>query len=117
MKAEELRIGNLFIEKYTQQLINVEELKKDKIVFSGKFLNEWQAEPIPLTSEWLLKFGFRQAGNTTIFKEIGSIEIGKIGKRFYLQIRCENITLNIKYVHQLQNLYFALTGRQLLTIK
>lgn len=71
-------------------------------------------DSIPLTEEWLLKFGFKKIEGTLYFN-IGSIEIGTTayGKRFYIQIGSENVTLNIKYVHQLQNLYFCLTGAEL----
>lgn len=71
-------------------------------------------EPIPLTETWLLEFGFKTQG----------IRISK--DWFYLWYDDKKIVfalaeiqeetgayLVMKYVHQLQNLYFALTGEEL----
>lgn len=119
LQAHELRIGNLFQEQNTKEVIMVTELSQFKIGFSGSFKGEWQAKPIPLTEEWLLKFGFNKEGNT-IYKELNGFEFGTINTnrskpRFYLQTQgsTSNITLPIKFIHQLQNLYFALTGEEL----
>lgn len=68
-----------------------------------------------------MKFRFNKEGNT-IYKELNGFEFGTINTnrskpRFYLQTQgsTSNITLPIKFVHQLQNLYFALTGEELET--
>ena len=71
-------------------------------------------EPIPLTEDWLLKMGFKIQGR-------------RISKDwFYLWYDDEKIIfalaemqeetgayLIINYIHQLQNLYFSLTGKEL----
>jgi len=64
-------------------------------------------EPIPLNEEWLLKFGFSgwDKGNYTMILSNGN----------FMEFEYV-IAKNIKYVHQLQNLYFALTNEEL-TIK
>ena len=63
-------------------------------------------EPIPLTLEWLLKFGFNgtDIDNYTIVLSNGN---------FFILDCPVPIATNIYYVHELQNLYFALTGKQL----
>ena len=105
MKANELRIGNWFIEYEEPQQ------------FDGDFYHLSDIKPIPLTREWLLKFGFTQINNRFTLENF----------RFHIEkpcnyhgfLFCENhivITDKIKHVHQLQNLYFALTGEEL-TIK
>ena len=53
IKANELRIGNLFIEENSNKIIEVIGLDKKTVEFSGKFLYQCQAKPIPLTEEWL----------------------------------------------------------------
>ena len=74
--------------------------------------------PIPLTEEWLLKFGFKL--DMEIFNwnaTIGENEIGdfKLALRYserigwFFQSKCTVL----KYVHQLQNLYFAICGEEL----
>lgn len=118
LKANELRIGNL-IEinaPITNKIIvvdvyHISELKKNKDFF----------KPIPLTEEWLFKFGFEKRKERDNFYYFG---FGKnpITKDWILCLKYfkdENIFffMNgfhiIKYVHQLQNLYFALTNKEL----
>jgi hypothetical protein len=75
-------------------------------------------EPIPLTEEWLVKFGFNFSGynneDKALYKIDDEVWIVKniVTKQFYLN----EYQLEIKHVHQLQNLYFALTNEEL-TIK
>jgi len=110
MKANELRIGNLFVDKKTKTIINIIGLTEQYITFSGHFKNDWQAKPIPLTEEWLLKFGFKNL-SIGLFELIHNNVIG-----YRLSIEGQYGYEEIKYIHQLQNLYFALTGEEL-TIK
>jgi len=66
-------------------------------------------EPIPLTEEWLLKFGFEKSGDYFINNVIHL--------NFKTRTTLEpDMFLDLEHVHQLQNLYFALTGEEL-TIK
>ena len=70
--------------------------------------------PIPLTEGWLLKFG---AYNSLYMRylDFGYFDIYKLNEVWYVEK--EGVTLcELKYVHQFQNLYFALTGEEL-TIK
>jgi hypothetical protein len=80
------------------------------------------ADPIPLSEEWLVKFGFKKTVEVT----------WSFGyEKEYNVYRKEDLTYNgiqaawwyngllknqPEFVHQLQNLYFALTGSEL-TIK
>lgn len=106
MKATELRIGNLFIEKYSGQIIKVIGLNEKTITFEGKFKNEWQAEPIPLTEEWFYNFGFIIFNSSN---EKGLIVVNKLVNPLKYSI----FGREIKYVHELQNWYFLLTGEEL----
>ena len=71
---------------------------------------------IPLTEEWLLKFGFVQY--LLIWRYKGFTIASSLNNGYGLTGYCiENIfPINCLYVHQLQNLYFALTNEEL-TIK
>ena len=81
-----------------------------------------QCKPIPLTKEWLLRFGFKQ--NAIGFwwrkhpnpKSKDNWDGWYLNKDGELSISLGPIFIRIQYVHQLQNLYFALTGEEL-TIK
>jgi hypothetical protein len=128
MKAEQLRIGNIiqdfagnFFEFKLQDFCNIENFKID--------VDEY-CKPIIITEEILLNFGFEECkdyyfcGKSMFFYDINkSLE----NSEFYICFNENNKiclssmenddtvskSLNIKYVHQLQNLYFALTGQEL----
>ena len=68
-------------------------------------------KPIPLTEEWLLKFGFDSMFSGAGYHKNG-VEIGNNHNGFYILAT----SYQIEFIHQLQNLYFALTGEEL-TIK
>lgn len=78
------------------------------------------AKPIPLTEEWLTRFGFeyRKCGmdvNHGPFCHYDYWVLGKFfirgnGTRFGYE---SDIAVKLEYVHQLQNLYHALTGEEL----
>jgi hypothetical protein len=117
MKASELRIGNYFYDT----LGKVNRIDLEAITYIVKEPHN-QVKPIPLTEEWLLKFGFskRDVLSSVLydmknprFSIYLNPPIDKSNKWNILGIE-KNI--NIQYVHQLQNLYFALTGEEL-TIK
>jgi hypothetical protein len=113
MKSTELRIGNLVYD--TKGYVNTIDLEAITYIFKES-LN--QVKPIPLTEEWLLKFGFKNRpdgicdhwhlGINPITHD-WMIELKNLGAGFFYI----NGYFNIKYVHQLQNLYFALTGEEL----
>ena len=121
MKATELRIGNLFIEEISREVIKVIEISKSKITFTGEFTGKWQAKSIPLTEEWLLKFGFikvEHIDGCSLSKD--GVNIGLLGLNntefcFNAHVS-DGSAVFIKHVHQLQNLFFSLTGEEL-TIK
>lgn len=105
MEATELRIGNLVYPdmSYPEPIT----------VCSKDFEDTTHLEPIPLTEERLLEFGFDNLGAYGWGIGIFHIRFREIHK-FYFTI--ENRIIRIKHVHQLQNLYFALTNEEL-TIK
>lgn len=67
---------------------------------------------IPLTEEWMVRFGFKKDGfyNSAERWICRYILLFKGNGHFIL---CDYPLTTIKYVHQLQNLYFALTGSEL----
>lgn len=82
-------------------------------------------ERIPLTEEWLVKFGFVENKDNLYGKNWLSPTYGYgkkirilpcVNKINYLWQYSDYNSITIKYVHQLQNLYFELTGEEL-TIK
>lgn len=67
--------------------------------------------PIPLTGELLINFGFQKDRNG-YFLGILSFSITSQNE-FMICINDRPIQIICKYVHQLQNLYFSLTGSEL----
>jgi hypothetical protein len=72
-------------------------------------------KPIPLSEEWLLKFGFEKKywgndKNQYPFMEKGLVIIDLLD---YTIETASGLVIEMKYVHQLQNFYFALTGKEL----
>ena len=131
MKASELRIGNWFKEDILEQTFA--QITAEQILdFYDDPLDDFY-KPIPLTEEWLLKLRFDKLreyndGENIIIEYGKSIIVGDNSHIEKLVItfpfnHCEigsyrsedayilNTTIN--YVHQLQNLYFALTREEL----
>jgi len=113
MEARELRIGN-WVESDGNQF------QIDAGWFANYHCNmslSQNTNPIPLTEEWLVKLGFNYGG---IWIELmGLMSCGRIlqhkgmgakSTAFYIN---EQFIANIQYLHELQNLYFALTGTEL----
>ena len=126
IKASELRLNNYY--NYQGKQYQVGSFDSDsisplvdcckKVISNNKhFLNlkalhfEGLVEGIPLTEEWLVKFGLN---TTDKFFECTNAEF-KIGvlRDVFLYLGNKGMYLRIEYVHQLQNLYFALTGQEL----
>ena len=74
---------------------------------AGLFTPNGDYEPINLTEEWLAKLGYDLISENH-YGVLGHL-IWKIEGRFY----CDKNGMQLKHVHQLQNLYFALTGSEL----
>lgn len=145
IKTEELRIGNYV---YTRP-------DNDQAKISGVLLSEIRTsfgthglhfvDPIPLTKDWLIKFGFKKVEKHTyrisnknidydfIIGEKFDITNGNCGfmglhvkeemifspteedldNKYHQQEETIFFSWNKKYVHQLQNLFYALTGEEL----
>lgn len=121
IQANELRIGNLVNSK-NDGIISITNISEKSVAVSeAHCYNHIPVEfisPIQLTEEWLLKFGFKKRKNRHLFHWENKIVISEYKDEFEnffypktgYDIRFSN---EIKYVHQLQNLYFALTGAEL----
>jgi len=102
MKATELRIGNLV---YIGSEINKIELVDFADIYENNTIILYQ--PIPLTEEWLVKLGFERGGQSTLSEYF--VNVREWNNFYFSKIGLGTIA-KIQYVHQLQNLYFALTG-------
>ena len=119
IKANELRLGNLILVQ--NQQVEVTAIEDDGILDTTAFFafgmgccgcSCEEADPAPLTEEWLRNFGFKIS--PIYRKGYFELEYGHFSKCY--QYRQGEVLYNIQFVHQLQNLYFALNGEEL-TIK
>ena len=120
MKANELRIGCTFQLKDSILGDGIATIKnKYDLDVAFDLLESNSIKPIPLTEEWLLKFGLQP--NKWFCENSFCIVEDKTGDTHYgwcMKVQNASHTKEIefgyfKYVHQLQNLYFALTGEEL----
>ena len=109
INAKELRIGNLL---QCAGSDNYFEVTADDLQFIDS--GSSKAKPIPLTEDWLLKFGFQQkcVSQTPYCLNGFSIYPNDNNKHCILYYKSVEI-IELKSVHQLQNLYFGLTGTEL----
>lgn len=117
----ELRIGNLFDFYDKIKPVIAIDSYHDRIAYGIDedmdyywcYLDE--AFPIALTDRWMIKFGKRKKNDLSdnyILKLGLEIVKGEDGWEMLLG-KDEIIVATIHYVHQLQNLYFALVGEEL----
>jgi hypothetical protein len=121
MKAQEVRLGNYVMDyDESHKIFKVKSIKKEKRVNMFFINGRWDNDvlPIPLTEEWLLKLGFEKNPSDMPLYYLGPlfINMGNHGIVHVLINKGNYFTPFqdcTKYVHQLQNLYFALTGEKL----
>lgn len=84
---------------------------------SGRSLWAKNIQPIPLTEEWLVKFGFEKDTETKSWSILTSLEkfdyLFEVSNQYQEYFQPDFLRIDIKYVHQLQDLYSILTSEEL----
>ena len=128
ISGKDLRIGNIV--RCTHHLpigfrvplmihSNVTEIRESMVGTSEGFYKFTDIAPIPLTVDILLKAGARSITETEyiiskVTEKDPDIYILKEMNSFYLStLQGGKHSMGIDYLHQLQNLYYVLTGREL----
>lgn len=132
MKASELRIRNLVYLSDKQKVWEIWNAHEIDECENNPFV-----EPVPLTEEWFFRFGFKKEMKAPSHNHSNYYSIGVVDSKYSFSYasfredwgfyhsytdapkdedndRYDFISCGIKYVHQLQNLYFALTGEELI---
>jgi hypothetical protein len=114
MKVQDFRIGNIVNYFYNETCLNgvVTSVNKKSITINNHAtikIKTNNISPIPLTEEWLLKFGYITHSHQKNYYTIKGHIIWKCNEMFL----CDKNGVHIKYVHQLQNLYWVLNGEEL----
>lgn len=107
IQKNELRIGNLYDHSGRVK-------KVTPIVIEALFESEriW-CKAIPLTEEWLIKLGLKKIEEYCF--ELDDIHVNTKRELIWIMTKCKReLEFNIpNYIHELQNLYFALTNKEL----
>lgn len=111
MRANELRVGDFIKQPNGINEVFLIEDRETTYYINTFPIND--IEPIPLTEEWLLKFGFRKDG--VYFDDDNIVLIRQRGTNNQFKLDYQKSQI-IEFVHQLQNLYSSLIGQEL-TIK
>jgi mRNA-degrading endonuclease HigB of HigAB toxin-antitoxin module len=123
--AFDLRIGNLIkFADMPSKVLNVSSTAKfDNLYIEHDEGFEWtefsRCKGLELTEDWLISLGFEKIYNSEFtlkfeFKKYNNFEVAFNLVDNYIIARISGNTLRkIKYIHELQNLYFALTSKEL----
>jgi hypothetical protein len=128
MKPNELRIGN-WVKLFNDEFNKIHVISKTAIqveggIIGGEVFKLEQIQPIPLTPEILEKCGFVKQYDECVF-DFGNSRIEQViwadsePEWKFRRILGNDLTswrhgmIAINYLHQLQNLVFALTGEEL----
>ena len=116
MDVKELRIGNSVLSPF-KKIEYVTKIGYTKIWTNRGCYFISEIEPIELTEEWLLKFGFLSNPYDDVY-ELGSFHVHCDKTTGVLRLWCEinDRIVDLKTVHRLQNLYFSIYEEEL-TIK
>lgn len=132
MEAKNLRVGNLVgIEEtalhadgcnHLEAIFEIEELKKEVVQFKGYHAGEYYKDlkGIKINEGMLSLYGFKRSSEKLIYLPIPQIkseihfEKHAYGNVITLQSSVGMFIPNdIEYFHELQNLFFAITGQEL----
>ena len=121
MEAKEVRIGNLYTHETSTGNFFYKITINDICFLLNDPLDGFY-KPIQLTEEWLIKFGcFKKPG--VVYLNLDAIQPDsdygygfewEDKKLFLCDCYSGVIGKQIIFVHQLQNIYFALTGKELI---
>ena len=108
MKGKELRIGNYVQADGYYPYADIDGIEKEMVRIGTDSFTYEAIEPIKLTEEWFLRLGF-------VDGQKNGLKLIRINEFYYMCYVKESrgLDIDLKYVHQLQNLYFALTGEEL----
>ena len=132
MTSTELRIGNLVM--YNGEVVKVEQITKKKIGYHTKpnetrmnYARLCEVEPVPITEELLTKIGFilPEHKEFYVMRRINGKDNGiRLTRYFSLWnaeifashpevVMLEHTIKGLRFVHELQNAYCLVTGKEL----
>jgi hypothetical protein len=132
IEAKQLNEGNSVL--YNGAVMKVSEKRSPKPLKDEKYSEKYvielfdgaglinctleEIEPIPITEDVLLEYGFKKNERYCYVNISSDLELMNIGNKYFRACYSSAIIdPNIIYLHQLQNLYFALTNQELKKIE
>ena len=119
MEAQELRIGNIiegYLEPQVSEWVEI-EVTLEVLGRMQTYPNTHGYRPVSLTGEWLVKLGFKQMyflGAKIRYFIKGNLMYSTIDRHVeYKNGSINFIIRECEHVHDLQNLYQAMTGEEL----
>lgn len=112
MDVMELRIGNWVNNMGIEIRFDINDW--DCIVSKAFSQNPMERyKPIPLTEEWLVKLGMIREGSD--WWGLKGFELGETSSGYINSVNSFEYShgIGIRWVHQLQNLYYAFTGEEM----
>lgn len=96
-------------------LYSLEEIEERRC--QKEYFDIGDMEPIPMSKEWLTKLGFTESakGNWKFPNGWGYVSFQN--DVWYVFMGSTSVSKTYKFVHELQNLYFAMTGEELIIKK
>lgn len=118
MQSSELRIGN-YVNSKNDGIIKITNISENSVAVSENHCYNHipihLIKPVKINKEWLLNHGFKKHETYSLIDiKTGSLELMNIFEMYFRPyFKGKSINVDIEHVHQIQNLYFALTGEEL----
>jgi hypothetical protein len=110
IKVDELRLGNWVHDLSKHD--GGKDIQINRIFTGSDYSNYWKnIHPIKITQDILLKCSFKFNDENRVDWIKGAFNLERKEESFYFEVYSHYN--EIKHLHQLQNLYFVLTGKEL----
>jgi|ERR1051326_291569 hypothetical protein len=112
LNPHDLKIGNLFINA-ANEIDTVTELSEQYVTGKEFAVPYPSANGVPLNEEWLARLGFEEHADKGLYRKANFfLHHYRFSKTYCFKYN-DYKSSEIQYVHQLQNLFYALTGEEL----
>lgn len=109
---QELRLGN-FVQTF-EGIFTVSALNQQYIALCNETIVTYPAlSPIELNEDWLLKLGFECNKNEYCVPGLDRFNVFLTVKSSYLFCDDEKAIRYVRYVHELQNVFYAIVSEEL----
>lgn len=121
MKETDVRIGNLIYEKWNGEQEKREQVVTIAVLAAMKSGKLFAYEGIPVTNKWFTENGwsFEDNGDHGYYiKEVGEWGVFTVdadGSGFQISSFQNTICTKIEFIHELQNFYFTIVGKELVS--